>query len=369
MTTPLLRKAVVRAYTAGTHKADVQLVGDLPTTLPGVRVATDIPAADVAVGRECTILFFDAHNPADAIVITIQGALPSGGGGGTTDHGALTGLGDDDHTQYALLAGRSGGQSFRGGLLTGEPLNLLDGLGTVRAIIQDTSPFIILGTGMGYDETGDTVIQGRLGVGRDAPDFNAYADVLIRGKGGAGDTRCAALLVYNGMAYAPTANKVWGIGGMAGSAVATSQVAGLNFGAYFGGTESNLGALTGIETFLFPRGGSTTVLSGAYGIRVLTPSGGASYNRPVLCKGIIIADQYPAAGLTTPTDVYGLQIADISGGTNRYLLELGPTVPYMRLVGGAAPGAGLSNLYLNVGGTLYQLRTRTIGGYTALTID
>src|SRR3990167_2324409 len=26
------------------------------------------------------------------------------------DHGSLGGLGDDDHTQYALLAGRSGGQ-------------------------------------------------------------------------------------------------------------------------------------------------------------------------------------------------------------------------------------------------------------------
>ncbi len=29
-------------------------------------------------------------------------------GGGVTDHGALTGLADDDHAQYALLAGRSG---------------------------------------------------------------------------------------------------------------------------------------------------------------------------------------------------------------------------------------------------------------------
>ena len=37
------------------------------------------------------------------------------GGGGVTDHGALTGLGDDDHAQYALLAGRSGGQKITGG--------------------------------------------------------------------------------------------------------------------------------------------------------------------------------------------------------------------------------------------------------------
>lgn len=31
-------------------------------------------------------------------------ASGAGGGGGVTDHGALTGLGDDDHTQYALWA-------------------------------------------------------------------------------------------------------------------------------------------------------------------------------------------------------------------------------------------------------------------------
>jgi len=32
-------------------------------------------------------------------------SLVSGGGGGVTDHGALTGLGDDDHTQYLLVNG------------------------------------------------------------------------------------------------------------------------------------------------------------------------------------------------------------------------------------------------------------------------
>lgn len=46
-------------------------------------------------------------------------------GGGQLDHGlALTGLGDDDHTQYALLAGRSGGQVFVGGTGTGDSLTL-----------------------------------------------------------------------------------------------------------------------------------------------------------------------------------------------------------------------------------------------------
>lgn len=41
-----------------------------------------------------------------------------------TDHGALSGRGDDDHTQYALLAGRSGGQTIIGGSGSGESLIL-----------------------------------------------------------------------------------------------------------------------------------------------------------------------------------------------------------------------------------------------------
>lgn len=45
---------------------------------------------------------------------------------GTTvsDHGALAGLSDDDHSQYALLAGRSGGQSLTGGTDAGDDLTL-----------------------------------------------------------------------------------------------------------------------------------------------------------------------------------------------------------------------------------------------------
>ncbi|MFA5377096.1 MAG: hypothetical protein WC455_15200 [Dehalococcoidia bacterium] len=46
-------------------------------------------------------------------------------GGGKLDHGAaLTGLTDDDHTQYLFLAGRAGGQVVKGGTLTTQTLTL-----------------------------------------------------------------------------------------------------------------------------------------------------------------------------------------------------------------------------------------------------
>jgi hypothetical protein len=38
------------------------------------------------------------------------------------DHGSIGGLSDDDHSQYALLAGRSGGQTLNGGSASADPL-------------------------------------------------------------------------------------------------------------------------------------------------------------------------------------------------------------------------------------------------------
>lgn len=43
---------------------------------------------------------------------------------GTPDHGSLTGLGDDDHTQYLYLAGRATGQTATGGTETEDKLTL-----------------------------------------------------------------------------------------------------------------------------------------------------------------------------------------------------------------------------------------------------
>ena len=42
---------------------------------------------------------------------------------GVSDHGGLTGLTDDDHSQYPLLAGRAGGQTLHGGTGSGDDLH------------------------------------------------------------------------------------------------------------------------------------------------------------------------------------------------------------------------------------------------------
>lgn len=108
-----LFKGFIRAYYGGAHTADVQLAASPLDTIDGVRVATDICAADCVVDRECTVLFFDASNPSDAIVVAVQGALPSSGPP-VTDHGALTGLADDDHTQYQKESEKGAASGYMG---------------------------------------------------------------------------------------------------------------------------------------------------------------------------------------------------------------------------------------------------------------
>ena len=75
------------------------------------------------------------------------------GASGITDHGALTGLGDDDHSIYALLAGRSGGQSLIGGTAANDDLTLE---GTSNAT-RDTSYVILQPNG------------GNVGIGTSTP--------------------------------------------------------------------------------------------------------------------------------------------------------------------------------------------------------
>ena len=83
---------------------------------------------------------------------SIQATAPNG----ATDHGALTGLSDDDHTQYPLLSGRSGGQIINGGTLSGNNL-------TLKSTSNATKGKILFGTSA-YDE-----VNNRLGIGTVSP--------------------------------------------------------------------------------------------------------------------------------------------------------------------------------------------------------
>lgn len=88
-------------------------------------------------------------------------------GGATTlhkhDHGLLDGLTDDDHTQYALLAGRSGGQTLIGDTVASGNL-------TLQSTANATKGKILFGTSA-YDE-----VNNRLGIGTNSPQVRLDID-------------------------------------------------------------------------------------------------------------------------------------------------------------------------------------------------
>jgi len=351
-----LFKGFIRAYYVGTHTADIQLAASPRETIDGVRVATHIHAADAVVDRECTVLFFGAANCQDAVLIGVQGALPSGGGGGVTDHGALTGLGDDDHAQYALLAGRSTDQTLKGatgayGTLTlqstdhanrgfvraQDDLQLLsnilrDAAGTTRVHLAATTPHVTI--------TGDLAVPAT-GIFGPTPDPTTFAHL----KTGGSLTPDVVMALHALVEGAATSG--WqGTYGVRGQAIAagsptTSEV----YGLYFSATHQSPNLcekVLGIyvqNSSTIPGSGTLTQSAGIY---VQFASWGGS--KPYTTYGIYVDNQ----GTSGVTYAYGLQIVNQTGTVVR-LLEIGPDPPYLRLLGGAKPAANQTNLYLAEG--------------------
>lgn len=85
-------------------------------------------------------------------------------GGGVTDHGDLTGRGDDDHTQYALLAGRTSGQAMFGGTAAGETLTL-KGNDVDGGVVNVDSTMVVNGV---LIASGAATMQNTLDVGSNA---------------------------------------------------------------------------------------------------------------------------------------------------------------------------------------------------------
>ena len=356
---PLIKKATIKSYSAATHRATVQIAGSLGVWLDNIRVATSIPAADVVAGRQCTVLFLDPANQDDAVILTIQGALPSGGGGGVTDHGALTGLGDDDHTQYGALAQAetwAALQTFSAGLKLAAAQQIQDSGGTGRILLATASPHVKL--------TGDAQVTGRLGVSA-LPASDRYLNVSPTGVAFTGSNY---LLAVNPASCSITATSTLVIGVFGtpaftlSAAISGVNIQGLSYLAMAaGGSGAVISTLRGVVTNIGAMAFTGTVTDAA-GIEVASAFilGGSptiTTNRGVYVRSqghasiatvIGIDVEAQAAG----TNRYGLRIADIAGGTIARILELGPT-PYLRLLGSGnwTPTANQLPLYLAEGAT------------------
>ena len=66
-----MRKAVLKSFNSGDYTATIQLAGSYKTYLEGIAVARNIPAAEMALGRKVTVMFFDDHNSREAVVMAV----------------------------------------------------------------------------------------------------------------------------------------------------------------------------------------------------------------------------------------------------------------------------------------------------------
>ena len=66
-----LRKAVLRSFNSGNYTATVQLASSYKVYLEDIAVARNLPSAEMITGRKVAVIFFDEHNPKEAVVVAV----------------------------------------------------------------------------------------------------------------------------------------------------------------------------------------------------------------------------------------------------------------------------------------------------------
>ena len=66
-----IRRGTLRSFDSTAYTASIQLAGSLATELGGIKVARNIPSAEMVAGRSCAVLFFDPSNPGDSVVLAV----------------------------------------------------------------------------------------------------------------------------------------------------------------------------------------------------------------------------------------------------------------------------------------------------------
>src|SRR3990167_2972435 len=228
-----------------------------------------------------------------------------------TDHGALTGLTDDDHTQYPLLAGRSGGQTLIGGTGTTDDL-----------ILRSTSGVGAAGADMifqvgnnGATEAMRILNSGFVGIGTASPTFPLYVARTSSGYDtalfkGFDSTHGGDILAENNLGN----RAVMGIAGSAQSA----GVGGINGAGYFG-------TVSAIPLNLVTKNTARVTIdtSGNVGIGTTTPGGGTTAGGAVLS---LTNSTAPVGGVANQVSLYS---ADVAASAELFALDEAGNTPQL----------------------------------------
>jgi hypothetical protein len=67
----MIVKGVLKAFDSGSYTATVQIQGSLSVWLENVPVNRGIPTAEMVIGRNVTVIFLEAGNPAAAVAAAV----------------------------------------------------------------------------------------------------------------------------------------------------------------------------------------------------------------------------------------------------------------------------------------------------------
>ena len=67
----MIMKGILKAWNAGTYKADVQIIGSLSVWLGDIPTSRAIASGEMVVGRYVVVLTPDPGQPGDSVVIAV----------------------------------------------------------------------------------------------------------------------------------------------------------------------------------------------------------------------------------------------------------------------------------------------------------
>lgn len=66
-----VRKAVLKSFNSSNYTATIQLATSLKVYLEDIAVARNLPPSEMLTGRKVAVVFFDEHNPKEAVIIAV----------------------------------------------------------------------------------------------------------------------------------------------------------------------------------------------------------------------------------------------------------------------------------------------------------
>ena len=66
-----LKKAVLRSFNSSNYTATVRMASSYKVYLEDITVARNLQSAQMVTGRKVAVVFFDEHNPKEAVVVAV----------------------------------------------------------------------------------------------------------------------------------------------------------------------------------------------------------------------------------------------------------------------------------------------------------